>query len=189
MHRGQGRAVKGMFLPHCCFPGVMPDCHEASLLPAMEAAGLWTKGQCESPLALLWGPRIPFPEDGLLRLFYFFGSSSELAPASLAAQEGRSPFAQSLLESLESGTSLALCVTPRCPTPVGQGSARTLRCSAKGLFSLPSFPQHVLWLFDQNQRCREGGAMGQEMLKILLLQCKLELWAAQAEGGREQNHL
>lgn len=147
------------------------------------------KGQCESPLALLWGPRIPFPEDGLLRLFYFFGSGSELAPASLAAQEGRSPFAQPLLESLESGTSLSLCVTPRCPTPVGQDSARTLRCSAKGLFSLLFSPQHVLWLFDQDQRCREGGAMGQEMLKILLLQCRLELWAPQAGGGREQHHL
>lgn len=60
------------------------------------------KGQCESPLALVGGPRILFAEDGLLRLFYFFGSSSVLASASLAAQEGRAQFAHPLLGSFQS---------------------------------------------------------------------------------------
>lgn len=44
MPGGTERAIKGMFLPQCCFAGVVQDCDEAPLLLDMETPDLRTKG-------------------------------------------------------------------------------------------------------------------------------------------------
>lgn len=56
----------------------------------------------------------------------------------------------------------------------------TLRWSAKGQLSLPP-SLCLLWLSGQDQRCREGGALGHGRSRpsSLLCQCKLELQALQ----------
>lgn len=97
MPSGPERVIKGMLFLTAAF---LESCRTVmrllcSLTCSLQVCG--PDGRFESPLALVWGPRMPFPEDGLLRLFFFFGPSSELASASSAAQEDRAQFAHPLL--------------------------------------------------------------------------------------------
>lgn len=78
-----------MFFPHCCFPGVVQDCDEASLLSDMKT-GFADQRDSASPLSLVWG-------EDTLRPFSSFESSSELASTLLAAREGGTQFAHPLL--------------------------------------------------------------------------------------------
>lgn len=75
------------------------------------------KGQCESPLTLAWGPWMPLPDDGLLRLLSFFGSS-ELASASPAAQEDRAhPLLGSSLSLMQEHGTAGLPTVPHSCRP------------------------------------------------------------------------
>ena len=163
----------------------MQDSDESPLLPDMETADLQTKGrQREFALALAWGPRTPFP-DGLLRLSSSFGSSSDLASASLAAQEGRAQFVHPLLGSLKVPNAGAWhCMLPHSARLMSAGAVPRMlhRCAERQL----SLPPSVRVLSGQDQRRREGGAAGHERSRAfpLLCRCKLELQAQQqAESG------
>lgn len=99
----------------------------------------WPKGQCESPLALVWSPGIPFPAHGLLRLFSFFGSGSErVQPCwQLRGAELRLP-TQCLGQYSPESRSMALHGTPQCPIAVPKAAARTLHRAVEGPLSLLS---------------------------------------------------
>lgn len=56
-----------MFLPRCCFPGVLQDCDEVLLLPDMESAGLSTKGTVRIPSGPGMGVKDTFPRRWTLK--------------------------------------------------------------------------------------------------------------------------
>lgn len=146
------------------------------MLPGMETAGLLAKGQCESPLALVWGPGIP---RGLLILFSFSGLELVQPCWQLRRAELRL-LTQCLGQNSPESRSMALHGTPQCPMPVPglhQGCGRVI---------VPPFLLSVcavaLW---PGQRCREGDAAGPEGLMVPLSphQCKLEApWLGGAES-------
>lgn len=99
----------------------------------------WPEGQCESALALVWSPGIPFPARGLLRLFSFSGSGSELVqPCWQLRRAELSLPTQCLAQYSPESRSMALHGTPQCPMPVPR--------AVEGPLSLPSSLLLVLWL-------------------------------------------
>lgn len=135
------------------------------------------------------GPKA-LPAHGLLKLFSFFSSGSELVQPcwQLRRAELSLPTQCSVCSVLSTVLNAGAwpCVAPHGVPNLPPG-LHPGHCTGLGKDHCPSLRPSllVLWFFGQDQRCREGDATGQEGLMVSLLphQSKLE---APCIGGAER---
>lgn len=147
-----------------------------------------TKGTVGTPLALVWGPRIPFPAHG--RLFSFFGSGSELVQPCWQLRRAELSFpTQCSGQDSPECRNMALHGTPQCPLPVTRAAPRTLHWAVEGPLSLPSSLSAcavALWPGSEMQRGRCYRGRGIDGFPLIT---PVQTGGSMSGGSREQKHL